>query len=322
METAIIIVNYKVPWHLDQCLRSVFKHTQNFHIFLVHNPGDEKSIAVGDKFKKKYPSQITIKINQENLGYVGGVNSAYQEAIEFERVCFLNPDSIVTSGWLQELNKVLDEKDEVVQVSPDSNQYYDESLLWRLVRWQVKKRWPLTGDKIYKYMLYFNPPHTKEDLEFRDTGDAFYLFCGGFCNVIKSKYFKDLGYFLDPKIVHGYGDDFDLSYYLRQFGKLGTVNKSYVFHFVNASLKRLKTDGDYLKEHVKFLNRMYLIAKWEVRIKADMNIIGQERLIDLAQHHPEVKFMLEYYGLASVNPALKEYFKAAPANEYREQFLK
>jgi len=322
METAIIIVNYKVPWHLNECLKSVFKHTNDFHIFLVHNLPDSESIKVGEKYKKLYPTQITIKTNQSNLGYVGGVNSVYPEAMGFERVCFLNPDSIVTPNWLSEMHKVFDQREDVVQVSPDSNQYYSETFFWRIVRWQIKKRWPLTGDKIYKRMLYSNPPRSKESLEFTDTGDAFYLFCGGFCNLIRSKYFKDLGYFLDPKIVHGYGDDFDLSYYLRQFGKLGTVNSSYVFHFVNASLKKLKTERDYLKEHVKFLNRMYVIAKWSDRLKGDMNAIGQDRLLDLAQHHPEVKFMLEYFGLVNVNTKLEKHFLDAPANEYRDQFLR
>jgi GT2 family glycosyltransferase len=232
----------------------------------------------------------------------------------------MNPDCIATKCWLEEMNKVLDKYEDVVQVSPDSNQYYNEKLFWRIVRWQIKRRFPKLGDRIYRYLLYFNPPRSSDHYEFKDTGDAFYLFCGGFCNLIRTKYFRDLGYILDPKIVHGYGDDFDLSYYLRQFGKIGSVNSSYVFHFVNTSLRKLNTHS--LKDKVKFLNRMYVIGKWNDRLRKDISNLDQETLFNLVQNHPEVNFMVQYFGLIDINPKLEPYFDTAPANEFKLEFLK
>src|SRR5689334_13331005 len=230
MKTGIIIVNYKTPWHLNKCLESVFANTSDFHILLVLNPQESESLEVASKFQKKYSSEVTIINNSKNLGYVGGINSAYKDAIKFERVCFLNSDTIVTKDWLLELNKVLDENEDVVQVAPDSNSYYNDKSLWRF----AKLLPPSLSKLSYLQMKTNSLPRSSnydsrfKDLKFYEYKD-FYTFCAGFCNVFKSKYFQNLGYFCDPNIIHGYWDDFDLSMHLRQFGKIGWTNRSYVF---------------------------------------------------------------------------------------------
>ncbi len=318
-KTAIIIVSYKTPWYLNQCLKSIYKHTSNFHIYISQNTKDLASINVINKYISKYPNTLTLKINDKNLGYVGGVNSLYTETIQHERICFLNSDCIVTPNWLTEMNKVLDLDNNVVQVAPDSNQFYTEKLFWRLIRWQIMKRFPILGARIYKYMLFFNPPRHSGNKDFSDTGDKFYLFCGGFCNLIRSKYFKDLGYLLDPNIVHGYGDDFDLSYYLRQFGKIGATYHSYVFHFVNASLNKLNS-REQLKQKVSQLNRLYIVSKWENRLKDDMNKVNQDELLSLSNSQ-EIDIILKYFGIINIDPKFREYIKSIPAKEYENQLL-
>lgn len=319
--TAIIIVSYKTPWFLNQCLKSVFKHTDinTFKIFISQNTKDQDSINVINRYIKKYPNNISLKINDKNLGYVGGVNEVYSNAIKYDRVCFLNSDCIVTPDWLVEMNKVLNERDDVVQVAPDSNQFYSESFFWRIIRWQFMKRFPKFGARIYRYMLYFNPPRHLGNKDFSDTGDKFYLFCGGFCNLIRTKYFKELGYFLDPNIVHGYGDDFDLSYYLRQFGNIGATYHSYVFHFVNASLNKLGS-REQLKQRVSVLNRLYIVSKWEDRIKKDMNNLNSDELLSLSNSQ-EIDIILKYFGLINTNPKFREYIKSIPAKEYEDKLL-
>ncbi len=318
-KTAIIIVNYKTPWHLDNCLKSVFKNTADFHIYLVQNSPDSNSLKIAKKYLNKYSDLITQVINDKNLGYVGGVNCVYNLAIQHERVCLLNSDMIATSGWLEELNKTFDENENAVQVAPDISQYYQESFPARIIKWQIMKRFPEFGGKLYLFFLKQNPPRSSKPDQGFIADNTFYNFCAGACNLFRTKYFKELGYFLDPNIVHGYGDDFDMSYYLRQFGEIGANNKSYFFHFQNVSFNKLPAREN-LKEKIKKLNRFYIVHKWSDRLKKDIDQLDEEELLELAEHQ-EVKVILEYFGLLITKKDFKNYIESVPALKYKDEFL-
>ncbi|MFS8130974.1 MAG: glycosyltransferase family 2 protein [Candidatus Dojkabacteria bacterium] len=313
MTTAIIIVSYKTPWHLSKCLESVFKHTSNFHIFLVFNSKDSESLKVGLKYKDKYPDQITLTQNERNLGFVGGVNSVYDQAVKFERVCLLNSDTIVTKKWLIDLNEVLDNPD-IVQVSPDSNSYYNDRSWWKYV-----KLLPSFISK-YSYLQLKSKtlPTSDYDEHFKEKRfyeyDKFYKFCAGFCNVFKSEYFKDLGYFCDPNIIHGYWDDFDLSMYLRQFGKIGWTNRSFVFHFVNVSYNKISEEKKGMKENLNLLNGLYVMNKWIDKIKDQLPEARQDSYVS--------QMAFKYLRMLEEKEVTQEYIESIPAKEIGEAFLK
>lgn len=306
MDTAIIVVNYRTPWHLDLCLQSVFKHTQNFHLFLVQNSPDNKSLEVGEKFKKLYPEKVTVIVNEKNLGYVGGVNSAYTEAMKYERVCLLNSDIIVSPGWLDAMNKVLDENPDVVQVYPDTNSHYPDQFIWKLV-----KKLPMLSDWLYQFHANINPPRSSKR-GFEETKE-FYWSVGGYCNLFRAEFFRDLGYFLDTGIVHGYWDDFDLAYYLRQFGKVGTCYDSYVFHFLNTSFKKTKLLSPSQKEQLAFWNGMYIMHKWRERISAELADISTQMVGDLTLGSEVVKMFTIYKGLVAQKADTIEFIRSRPA---------
>ncbi|MEO6729261.1 MAG: glycosyltransferase [Candidatus Dojkabacteria bacterium] len=312
MDTAIIIVNYKTPWHLNKCLESVFKYTKDFHIFLILNSKDPESLKVSLKFKHKYPDQITVIQNETNLGFVGGVNSAYSDAIKYERVCLLNSDTIVTKTWLVELNKELDNSD-IVQVSPDSNAYYNDKSIWRFM-----KLLPSFISK-YSYLQLSSEslPDSKYDDHFKEKKfyeyDKFYKFCAGFCNVFKTEYFKDLGYFCDPNIVHGYWDDFDLSMYLKQFGKIGWTNKSFVFHYVNVSYNKISEEKKGMKERLHLLNGLYVMNKWIGNIKDHLDEARADSYVS--------QMALKYLKMLETKEVTQEYIQSIPAKEIGEVFL-
>ncbi|MEP7104004.1 MAG: glycosyltransferase [Candidatus Dojkabacteria bacterium] len=321
METAIIIVNYKTPWYLNKCLESVFENTSDFHIFIALNSNDEASLKVVNKFKKKYPNEITVIDNKKNLGFVGGVNSAYSQAIKYERVCLLNSDTIVTPEWLMELNKVLDENDDVVQVSPDSNSFYVDKSLWRF-----SKLLPPFLSRLSYLQIYTNslPVSTNYDDRFKEIKfyeyNEFYKFCAGFCNVFKSKYFKNLGYFCDPNIVHGYWDDFDLSMYLRKFGTIGWTNSSYVFHYVNISFNKISEEKKGMKEELNLLNGLYVMDKWSKEVLEGIKEMGPEELE--ARHDSYVVNMaLKYLERVKEGAKFTEYIQTIPAKSIGEKFL-
>ncbi len=313
METAIIIVNYKTPWHLNKCLESVFKYTSNFHIFLVLNSRDLESLKASLKYKYKYPGQISLTQNENNLGFVGGVNSVYPEAVKFDRACLLNSDTIVTEHWLEELNKVLDIED-VVQVSPDSNAYYADKSIWRFA-----KLLPSFISK-YSYLQIKSKSLPTSDYDERFKEKKFYeynkfdKFCAGFCNVFKTKYFKDLGYFCDPNIIHGYWDDFDLSMYLRQFGRIGWTNRSFVFHFVNVSYNKISEEKKGMKERLHLLNGLYVMNKWISKIKDELPEIQEDSYVS--------QMLYKYLRMIEKKEVTQEYIESIPAKEIGRVFLK
>lgn len=306
--TAIIIVNYRTAWHLGLCLESVFKHSQDFHVYLVHNAPDDESLRVGDEFVARYSDYITVLVNKENLGFVGGVNTAYELAMEHERLCFLNSDIIVTNGWLAALNQTLDHDASIAQVAADTNSHYPENLLWRIVQ-----RLPGGLNKLFRLRYYLQPPRYQGPQRgFHE--NPFYLFAGGYCNLTRAEYFRDLGYFLDPNIAHGYWDDLDLSCYLNQFGKTGTSVEAYVFHFLNASFNRLSTKRDQLKQQLQLLNGLYVMHKWEKYFVEHMQQLDHEELLSISANS-NLEMFFKYAAIKSLKSNFDEYLKTNPANK-------
>lgn len=315
-KVAIVVVNYRTPWHLNLCLQSVFKHTQNFHLFLVQNSPDAYSLRVGNMFKAKYPEQITIIHNQKNLGYVGGVNSAYSEILKYERICLLNSDIIVTQGWLATLNEVLDKNPDVVQVWPDTNSHYPEKGFWRLVQ-----RLPWGLNKLYRYRVSFGPPRSvKKDILF-EAGQEFYWSYAGYCNLSRVEPYRQLGYILDPNIVHGYWDDFDQSYYLRQFGKVGISYRAYVFHFLNASFNQVQSINRSQKQELASLNGLYVMQKWQERLAADTKHFEPAYLQQLASGSEVIKTYLEFLHRKASDASFFSWIQTIPAKAVGEKFL-
>lgn len=315
MKTAIIIVNYKTPWHLRLCLESVFKYTEDFHLIVVQNSPDRRSQQIVKGYEDRYPNTVTEIVNQKNLGFVGGINSSYSIAIQYPRICLLNSDTIVTKNWLNELNTEMDLNPNLVQISPDSNVFYNTPRLWRLIN-----KLPFGLKKLSKYQAQINPPKAKEKSGYKPI-ENFWQFPGGFCNLFKSEYFKDLGYFCDPNIIHGYWDDFDLSYYLRQFGEVGSTNKSYVFHFLNVSFNKIAEDKKGMKNRLMLLNSLYVMDKWKDRLKNDLLKLDYEQLLNATDSYV-VQAVLQYFGIANVNPNIPSYIQSIPAKEIGEKFLK
>lgn len=318
-KTALLIVNYKTPWHLNECLSSIYTHTRDFHIVVVHNSIDPKSVEVTDRFVKMYPGTITVLKSSKNLGFVGGVNYGFDEVMKYERMCFVNSDIIVTKDWLKVLNEEMDSREDIVQISPDCSQFYPEGKIWRVIKWQIMRRFPTLGSRLYKLQLNFNPPRSKERKGFSPI-PHFHMFPGGYCNLVKTAPFKTLGYILDPNIIHGYWDDFDVSLYLRQFGQVGSTTRSYVFHFENISFDKISEERKGMKNRLMMLNGLYVADKWRDYIRAEIKKLSFDELLNLESSYV-FKMIYTYEGLASTKPEILDYIRSIPAKEIGVRFL-
>ena len=96
---SIVIVNYEAGDILRECVRSITEADyKNVEIILVDNNSEDKGYR---DVKKEFP-QVVLVENGENLGYCGGNNVGISRCTG-EYVVILNPDTVVTPGWLHGL---------------------------------------------------------------------------------------------------------------------------------------------------------------------------------------------------------------------------
>jgi len=95
---SIIIVNYNGGPVVLNCLESVFQHSTNFELILVDNNSSDRSHL---QASIRFP-QIVLVSNEQNLGFAKANNVALSRA-QGRWIVLLNPDTIVTSNWLENL---------------------------------------------------------------------------------------------------------------------------------------------------------------------------------------------------------------------------
>ncbi len=100
MQLSVIILNYKVPYHLLLCLESVTKSIRNLEaeIIVVDNHSKDESCQL---VKQHFPEVILIE-NQENSGFSKGNNKGIARA-QGEYICLLNPDTVVAENTFSHL---------------------------------------------------------------------------------------------------------------------------------------------------------------------------------------------------------------------------
>lgn len=100
----IIIVNYNGGEMVIRCLRSVFLVSSDaFEVILVDNASTDGST---DTIRQLFPELRVIR-SRTNLGFGAANNLAACHAAG-QYLAFLNPDTIVTPGWLEELIRALE----------------------------------------------------------------------------------------------------------------------------------------------------------------------------------------------------------------------
>jgi GT2 family glycosyltransferase len=113
-KVSVILVNYNGMPHLDVCISSVLKQSYtDFELIFVDNNSSDGSL---EYTQSKFPN-LTFVVNDQNLGYAGGINSGLTHA-SGDYIAPLNIDTEVTPNWLSAMVAFLDENPQAGAVTP------------------------------------------------------------------------------------------------------------------------------------------------------------------------------------------------------------
>ena len=122
-KTAIVVLSHNSADVLRVCLPTLKAQSKGGSLFLVDNASQDNSIAVGSA----YVETLHIIALKKNGGYAGGYNEGLQAV---DTMCsptyyvLINPDVLVTTGWLSPLVTWMDERPQVAACQPTLRNYY------------------------------------------------------------------------------------------------------------------------------------------------------------------------------------------------------
>jgi GT2 family glycosyltransferase len=114
-ELSLIIVNWNVEEYLRKCLNSIFDHPPktDFEIIVVDNASTDNSVKM---IKEEFPL-VKLIANAENVGFSKANNQGYAIS-SGKKIFFLNPDTIVPKGSIEELMNFLNNAPSASAVAP------------------------------------------------------------------------------------------------------------------------------------------------------------------------------------------------------------
>src|ERR1035441_4460719 len=115
------MVTYNCREFLRPCLDSIFRNTAypNYELVVVDNNSSDggqdilREYAAGD-------SRIRLALLAENRGFAGGNNEAARHG-DGEYLLLLNPDTIVTFGWMHRLLRLFQDHPDAGIAAPVTN---------------------------------------------------------------------------------------------------------------------------------------------------------------------------------------------------------
>ena len=233
MKCDIIIPVWSNPDFTKNCMESVFKNTDYaFHLIIIDNASDNLTRDYLNKLAHDKKDSITLLRNDKNLGFIKATNQGIRES-RAPYVCLLNNDTEVTRGWLEEMIRVAEKKDDIGIVNANSN-----TLGCKVKRGQ-------SAESLAKGLK----SHSGEY--------AILAWATGFCMLIKRKVIDEVGLFDE---IYGMGN-FEDADFSKKAQKLGyscvCAIASYVYHKERRSFAKFKKFNQDFDR-----NREIFCSKW------------------------------------------------------------
>lgn len=222
---SIVIVTYNSEKDISNCVKSVEGTLRaKDEVIIVDNKSTDNTIKVV-KGLIENKSNFRLIANEANLGFSAGTNVGIRDARN-PYVILLNPDTMVTSNWIESLVAHLEKDANAGAVGPISN--YVAGLQKMELYAKKKLQGNLRLDEVYNLYKSWNDGTSVET-----------KILIGFCLIIRKSLIEELD-LLDEKLFLG-NDDLDLSWRLRLKGyKLLVACDTFVYHKGQQSFKTVK----------------------------------------------------------------------------------
>ena len=120
----IVVTKNQLPY-TKQCVESLFQCvSEHFHLILVDNGSTDETRAYFKNIElQKNPRQeISLILNDENMGYAGGLNQGLEKA-KSRYVFFCNNDILFYPGTVTEMIRIAETKPTFGLINPNSNEF-------------------------------------------------------------------------------------------------------------------------------------------------------------------------------------------------------
>jgi len=233
MTVDIIIPVWNQLEFTRECIESILRNTfYPFTLIIVDNGSDLETQEYLKALKQNKDLKLILIRNEKNSGFIKATNQGIKES-RAPYTCLLNNDTQVASGWLGEMVKVAQSKEDIGIVNPNSN----------TLGYKAKK-----GQ---------SPEATAVELRFYSGEYSQLPWASGFCMLIKRKVIQEVGLLNE---IYGMGtfEDADFSKRAQQFGySCVRARAAYVYHRERRSFVKFKEfDQDFQR------NRKIFFSKW------------------------------------------------------------
>ena len=230
-DVAIVVVTYNSERFLPDLLASLREHTRldEVALIIVENASPDGTLAALERAHAARPDFILLP-QAVNGGYTGGNNVGLAKArtLGARYALLLNPDTVVTAGWLEPLVRVMEARPEVAAAQP------------LLLLWDDQERINSAGNEIhfcgFGYCAAYN--RTIDEAALGDEVRSV-AYATGAALLLRLAALDEVGDF--DELLFLYHDDFDLQVRLRLAGyECVLVPTARVFHKYDDSFSARK----------------------------------------------------------------------------------
>jgi GT2 family glycosyltransferase len=243
MDLSIILVNYKTPHLIIDCLRSVAAHTEgvSYEVIIVDNESGDGSEAI---VRAAYPEAQFPQVRWFDMGYNAGFSRANNRGIEHARgrtILLLNSDTLLRDNLIGRSVALLDAEPDVAAIGAmqinREGEVHHQMYRWfnDLLRYSF-----LVPQGLQPWLKRQLPTPTYADPRQVDWLIGAYLMTRR--RTIEAAGAMDEDFFL-------YGEDVEWSYRISKQGKLILIPDGYFVHLEYGS------SDSYQAQQVTYLNR-------------------------------------------------------------------
>lgn len=238
-KSTVVIPNYNGIKYIENCLKSLYESTIcDFDIIVIDNASTDGSLEV---IKEKFP-QVTLVENEKNEGFSYAVNQGITMS-KTAYVILLNNDTVVTKNFVTELEKVMDDDDDVFSASAKMISLHDQTKIDDAGDYYCALGWAFARGK------------GKNPEDFQNDCDIFAA-CAG-AAIYRRELFAEIGLF---DVNHfAYFEDIDVGYRAKIYGYRNRfAAKAVVYHAGSATSGSRYNE---FKTNLASRNSVYIVYK-------------------------------------------------------------